>query len=227
MSAGAEKAALRADGIWKVVNGLAIDSEMTLAISRAIGNDPRTRKARVFVGVNNGFVTLTGDAPDLAGRSAVQEQAVAIPKVRGVLNSIRVPGMEQHVEDQRALQPAIGAGIYAPDITIGKVEKVVINPENRLVTAILANAVLPDPAQMGSNWLWQEHFYSERRIIIPIEAVRRLTSTSVFLKEKAVTVAGFDDFDPAVYLPSPEDWEPPYPYKRTDILLAVRSDSII
>ena len=66
----------------------------------------------------------------------------------------------------------IGAGIYATDLLIGVVEKVVINPDNRLVTAILANAVFPDPTQMGSNWLWNEHLYAERRIIIPIETVR-------------------------------------------------------
>jgi osmotically-inducible protein OsmY len=218
MSAGAEKAALKADGIWKVVNHLSIDSEIQITIARAIGNDPRTTNARIFIGVNNGFVTLTGHAPGLAGRSAAQEQAVAIPKVRGVLNSIGVPGVDMKVEDQRVLQPVIGSDIYATDIKIGKVEKIVINPENRLVTAILSKAMLPDPAQLGSNRLWEQHLYSERWIVIPIDAVRHLMSTSVFLKEKAVTVAGFDDFDPAVYLPSPEDWEPPYPYKHTDIL---------
>lgn len=227
MSAGAEKAALKADGIWKVVNRLAIDSDIRLAVSRAIGEDPRSKNTRVFVGVNNGFVTLTGIAPGLEGRSAAQEQAVAVPKVRGVLNSIGVPGLDMKAEEQRALQPVIGSGIYATDMPVGKVEKVVINPENRLVIAILSKAMLPDPAQLGSNWLWQEHLYSERWVVIPIDMVRHLTSTSVFLKEKAVTVAGFHDFDPGAYLSAPEDWEPPYPYKHTDILLAARSNSII
>jgi osmotically-inducible protein OsmY len=218
MSKGAEKAAYKADGVWKVENHLAIDSEMELVVSQAIGEDPRTKNARIFVGVNNGFVTLTGLAPGLEGRLAAQEQAVAIPKVRGVLNSIRVPGVEVDGEDQRALQPVIGASVYANDIIIGSVDKVIIDPKNRLVTAILSNTVLPDLDQMGSNWLWDEHPNSERSVIIPIETVRHLTSTSVFLKVKGVVVAGFDDFDPISYLPAPEDWEPPYPYKHTDIL---------
>jgi hypothetical protein len=123
------------------------------------------------------------------------------------------------VEDQRALQPVIGAGVYATDILIGAVEKVVVNPANRLVTAIVANAVFPDPDQTGSNWLRNEHRYLERRIIIPIGSVRHQTSTSVFLKEKAAVVAGSNDFDPVSYVPAPDDWEPPYPYKHEDVLL--------
>jgi osmotically-inducible protein OsmY len=219
MNTSAEKAAYKADGIWKVMNHLAIDSEMRIAVSQAIGKDSRTRNAKIFVGVNNGFVTLTGQSPDPAGRSAAQEQAVAIPKARGVLNSIKVPGADIGDEDQRALQPVIGAGIYATDMVIGVVEKVVINPANRLVTAIRANAVFPDPDQTGSNWLRNEHRYVERRIIIPIDTVWHQTSTSVSLKEKVAVVADSNDFDPVSYVPAPNDWEPPYPYKHEDVLL--------
>lgn len=122
--------------------------------------------------------------------------------MRGVINSIGVPGTNVDVENQRTLQPVIGADIYATDMTIGKVEKVVIDPYNRLVTAILANAVLPEPDQMRSNWLWNENHYPERRVIIPIETLRHLTSTSVFLKEKRAVIAGFNDFDPELIFPS-------------------------
>ena len=225
MSSGAERAALKVDGIWKVENDLTIDRDLEIAVAQAIGNDPLARNSRVFVGVKNGFVTLTGQAPGLESRRAAQEQAVAMPRVRGVTNSIRVPGADIDVENQRIWQPVIGAGIYATDMTIGKVEKVIIDPDSRLVTAILANAVLPDPEQMGSNWLWNEHHYSERRVIIPIEAVRHVSSISVFLKEKGVVVAGFKDFDPDSYFPAPAVWEPPYPYKHTDIILPKHAET--
>ena len=225
MSSGAEKAALKVDGIWKVENDLTIDRDLEIAVAQAIGNDPLAKNARVFVGVKNGFVTLTGQAPGIESRRAAQAQAVAMPSVRGVINSIRVPGADIDVEDQRIWQPAIGAGIYATDITMGKVEKVIIDPDNRLVAAILANAVLPDPEQMGSNWLWNEHHYSERRVIIPIEAVSHVSSTSVFLKEKGAVVAAFNDFDPGSYFPAPEVWEPPYPYKQKDILLPMQVET--
>jgi osmotically-inducible protein OsmY len=219
MSSGAERAALKVDGVWKVENDLTIDRDLEIAVAQAIGNDPLARQARVFVGANNGFVTLTGQAPGLESRRAAQEQAVSMPRVRGVINSIQVPGADIAAEDQRIWQPVIGAGIFATDMTIGRVEKVVIDPDNRLVTAILAKAILPDLEQMGSNWLWNEHHYSERRVIIPIDAVRHVSSTSVFLKEKGAVVVGFNDFDPGSYFPAPAVWEPPYPYKHTDILL--------
>ena len=220
MSKGAEKAAFKADGVWKVENRLAIDSEIKLAISQAIGNDPRTKKTRIFVGVNNGFVTLTGESSDLASRLAAQEQAVAIPNVRGVLNFIRVPGVDISIEDQRALQPVMGAGIYATDMPIGIVERAVINPENRLVSAILANAIFPDPAQVWSNWLRNERPYVERRIIIPIEMVRNQSEAAVFLTVKAAEAAELRHFDPNSYSSPGQNWQPPYPYKHTDILIA-------
>ena len=219
MSTGAEKAALKADGVWKVDNGLTIDSEIKLAVSQAIGKDPRTKKARIFVGVNNGFVTLTGESSDLARRLAAQEQAVATPNVRGVLNSIRVPGVDISTEDQRPLQPVIGAGIYATDMPIGVVEKVVIDPCNRLVSAVLANAIFPDPGQGWSNWLRNERPYLERRVIIPIEMMRNLSEASVFLAVKAAEAAELRQFDPNFYSSPDQNWQPPYPYKHTDILI--------
>jgi osmotically-inducible protein OsmY/sporulation protein YlmC with PRC-barrel domain len=220
MSSGAERAALKVDGIWKVENDLTIDSDLRIAVALAIANDPRTKNARIFVGANNGFVTLTGQAPDLAGRAGVQAQAVSVPKVRGVINSIQVPGVEIRNGDQRPLQPVIGSGVYATDMPVGKVENVIINPDNRLVTGILVDAVVPEPTQTGSNWLWNEKHYSERKIVIPVSAVRHQTSVSVFLKEKAAFVAKLHAFDPTAYSSPPHDWEPPYPYKHAHVLLA-------
>lgn len=215
----AERAALKTDSIWKVENLLTIDSELQIAVAQAIGKDPRTQKARIFIGSHNGFITLSGEASDLEARTAAQEKAVSIPEVRGVLNSIRVPGVDIKTEDQRALQPIIGAGIYATDILIGVVEKVVINPDNRLVIAILANAVFPDPTQMGSNWLWNEHLYVESRIIIPIDMIRHQSESDIFLKVKGREAAALEAFDTSSYASPDENWQPPYPYKRADILI--------
>lgn len=215
----AERVALKTDSIWKVENLLTIDSELQIAVAQAIGKDPRTQKARIFIGSHNGFITLSGEASDLEARTAAQEKAVSIPEVRGVLNSIRVPGVDIKTEAQRALQPIIGAGIYATDILIGVVEKVVINPDNRLVIAILANAVFPDPTQMGSNWLWNEHLYVESRIIIPIDMIRHQSESDIFLKVKGREAAALEAFDTSSYASPDENWQPPYLYKRADILI--------
>lgn len=40
MSSGAERAALKVDGIWKVENGLTNDSDLKIAVAQAIRNDP-------------------------------------------------------------------------------------------------------------------------------------------------------------------------------------------
>jgi hypothetical protein len=207
------------DGVWKVENDLTIDSDLKIAVAQAIGNDPLAKKARIFIGVNNGFVTLTGQAPGLESRRAAQEQAVALPRVRGVINSIRVLGSDIGPQDPPSWQPVVGANIHATDMKIGNVEKVIIDPDSRLVTSILASARLPEPDELGTSWPWKERHYSERRVIIPIKAVRHLNSSSVFLKEKATVVAGYKDFDPAAYFPAPVIWEPPYPYEHTDVLL--------
>ena len=221
----AERAALKTDSIWKVENLLTIDSELQIAVAQAIGKDPRTQKARIFIGSHNGFIALSGEASDLEVRTAAQERAVSIPEVRGVLNSIRVPGVDIKTEDQRALQPIIGAGIYATDILIGVVEKVVINPDNRLVIAILANAVFPDPTQMGSNWLWNEHLYVESRIIIPIDMIRHQSESDIFLKVKGREAAALEAFDISSYASPDESWQPPYPYKRADILIVRHAET--
>lgn len=222
----AERAALKTDRIWKVENLLTIDSELQIAVAQAIEKDPRTQKARIFISSRNGFITLSGEASDLEVRTTAQERAVSIPKVRGVLNSIRVSGVDIKTEDQRTLQPTIGAGIYATDILIGVVEKVVINPDNRLVIAILANAVFPDPTQMGSNWLWNEHLYVESRIIIPIDMIRHQSESDIFLKVKGREAAALEAFDMSSYASPDENWQPPYPYKRADILIARHAETL-
>jgi hypothetical protein len=117
------------------------------------------------------------------------------------------------------LQPIIRAGIYATDILIGVVEQVVIDPDNRLVSAILTNAIFPDPVQVGSNWLRNERPYLERGIIIPIDMVRHQSETDIFLKVKGNEAAALDAFDTISYSSPDESWQPPYPYKRADVLM--------
>lgn len=219
MKVRAERAALKADGIWKLENLLTVDSDLTLAVAQAVGKDVRTRKARIHTGSHNGFITLSGETFDLGARIAAQEQAVSIPEVRGVFNFIRVPGVDIDIEDQRALQPTIGAGIYATDTLVGVVQKVIINPDNRLVIAILANAVFPDPTQKVANGLWSEPLYEERRIIIPMNVVRNQSKFDVFLKVTGAETEVFETFDACSYASPDEGWQPPYPYKGADVLV--------
>ena len=219
MKVRAERAALKAQGIWELENLLTVDSDLTFAVAQAIGKDVRTRKARIFTGSHNGFITLSGETSELEARIAAQEQAVSIPNVRGVFNSIRVSGEDILTGDQRPLQPTIGAGIYATDTLVGIVRKVIINPDNQLVIAILAKAVFPDPTQKGGNGLWSEPLYEERSIIIPIDVVRHQSKFDVFLKVTGAETEVFETFDACSYASPDEGWQPPYPYKGADVLV--------
>lgn len=220
MKVRAERAALKADGIWKLENLLTVDSDLTLAVAQAVGKDSRTRKARIFTESHNGFITLSGETYDLGARIAAQEQAVSIPKVRGVFNSIRVSGADIRTEDQRAIQPTIGAGIYSTDTLVGVVQKVIINPDNRLVVAILAKAVFPDPTQKEANLIWSEPLYEERRIIIPMNMVKHQSKLDIFLKVTGAETEDFETYDANSYTSPDESWQPPYPYRSADVLVA-------
>lgn len=226
MKIRAERAALKAEGIWKINNLLKIDRELESAVKRALGNDPRIGDVPIQVGSQNGFVTLSGVAPDPDIRRAAQQQAIAVPDIRGVLNFIRVPGREIEAEAPRALQPAIGAGIFATDLLLGIVEKVVIDPDNLLVTAILAKAVFPDPAQLPSPWVWNNPRYSERSVIIPMAIVQPRSETDIFLSVNMAEAAVLEGFDASAYALPQEDWRPPYPYQRADVLISRHAESV-
>jgi osmotically-inducible protein OsmY len=225
MKIRAERAALRADGIWKVHNCLKIDRELESSVERAIEKDPRIGDVRIQVGSQNGFITLSGVALNPEVRRAAQHQAISVPDVRGVLNFIRVPGAEIETESLSTLQPAIGAGIFATDLLLGVVEKVVINPDNLLVTAILAKAVFPDPSQWQSPWVWNNPRYSERSVIIPMAIVQPRSETDIFLRVNMAEAAMLETFDANAYGIPEEDWRPPYPYQRTDVLLSRQTEA--
>jgi hypothetical protein len=73
---------------------------------------------------------------------------------------------------------------------------------------------------MRSNWLWNEHRYTERRIIIPIDTIRHQSEFDIFLKVTGAEAANFETFDANLYTSPEENWQPPYPYKRADVLVA-------
>jgi hypothetical protein len=60
----------------------------------------------------------------------------------------------------------------------------------------------------------------ERQVVIPVEAIRVVTVSGVMLSITSTDAAQYPDFDPGDFsLPDP-DWQPPYPYVNSDVLLA-------
>ena len=70
--------------------------------------------------------------------------AASVPQVRGIVNDIRAPGITVDPEEQKILEPSIGREVFATDILLGEVERVIINPHNRRVTSFVAHGNFPD-----------------------------------------------------------------------------------
>lgn len=142
-----------------------------------------------------------------------------VPQIRGVINSIRVPDAGIEFPEPRAIQPRIGAGVYAKDMALGTVERVIVNPVNRLVVAILVDGWFPDPNKNGARWFPGDEAMVRRKVVIPVPTIRHLTNTAVFLKINSTEASRLEDFDPTDFALPEVSWRTPYPYHREDVLL--------
>jgi hypothetical protein len=59
----------------------------------------------------------------------------------------------------------------------------------------------------------------ERRLVIPISAVRDVTASAILLQIGDDAAMRHADLDPAAYAPPAADWQPPYPYTHAEVLL--------
>jgi hypothetical protein len=67
----------------------------------------------------------------------------------------------------------------------------------------------------------------ERRLVIPISAVRDVTASAVLLHIGEDAALRHADLDPAAYASPAADWQPPYPYTPAEVLLEpVRAHAI-
>ncbi|HJS18636.1 MAG TPA: BON domain-containing protein [Anaerolineales bacterium] len=100
----AEKAAHQIPGVLRVENHLVVDEDLKLAAAGTVAQIPESPVERIFVGAQSGFITLTGEVASIESRLAAEERAGSVPEIRGVLNRIRVAGLE--FPEPRALQLA-------------------------------------------------------------------------------------------------------------------------
>jgi len=134
---------------------------------------------------------------------------------------VQALGVARHDEEQRVLQPQIGTEIYASDIRLGQVERAIISPHNRRVTAIVAHGQFPEPARFDLSVLPVEmlHAAPEWHRVIPISAVSDVTPGGVLLRITSVEAARLADFDPARFVTPDANWQLPYPYHLADVML--------
>jgi hypothetical protein len=187
-------------------------------VAQALGIDERTRFQQISVGAKNGFITLNGHVNNAAIRDAAEVIAASIPQVRGVINTIQAPNVVLDPQEQRAWQPLIGSEVSATDVQLGSVERVIINPRNRRVTAFAVRGHFPEPENKDGYRLPGENPPPERSVVIPMDAVRYVTDSSVLLEVSGAEAARYRAFTPSNFVSPPAGWQPPYPYRWEQVL---------
>lgn len=213
--ARAEKAARQIPGVLGVEGSLVTDEELKSAVASAVAQIPDSSTEGISVSAQNGFITLSGNVFSVESRMAAEAQAGSVPQIRGVLNTVRVPGLAVEFPEPRAIQPSIGARVYATGLVLGHVEQVIVNGVNRLVVAILVDGMFSESRGNKRHWFLDDVIV-QRKVVIPVHAIQQLTDTAVFLE---VTASQFEDFAPESFALPDTNWLPPYPYQRRHVLL--------
>ena len=120
------------------------DDKLTLEIAGTLGEMEKLEGCKFFTRVENGLAVLGGEVSSLELRDQAEKRVSEIPEVRGILNEIMFQEKHQNRYEQRFLQPIIGAELYFKDGVSVTIRKVVINPHNRLVIAVVALGQIED-----------------------------------------------------------------------------------
>jgi osmotically-inducible protein OsmY len=217
--ARAERAARGVRGALRVTNRIVTDGEIELAVAAALERDERTRGHRLFVHVQRGVVSVSGEVSSPETRAAVEAAAGSVPGVRAVLNHASVPDDGGAVEELRALFPRIGQDVYTSKTRLGQIDRVIIHPRHRRVTAMVVRGWMADPQRAAAELALEPAPPRERALVIPISAVREVTTGVVLLRIGDDAARHHADLDPAAYAPPAAEWQPPYPYTHAEVLL--------
>jgi osmotically-inducible protein OsmY len=222
-----ENALQKIQGILSLKIHLIADDVLVLKVAAALGQMEHAYRTKFFTSVNHGVVALFGevDTPDI--RCKAEQCAAGIPWVRGVINKVRAPGINLETEDQRFLQPAVGQEIYFGEGPTGTVKQVIINPNNRRVTAMIVQRRCTDPQPEVGSGAGSREQYPKRPSVIPVSAIHYLTQNAGFLRKSDPETVQVYDFDPAHFVIPRMDWVPPYPYCSEDVLFPVEMMRLI
>jgi osmotically-inducible protein OsmY len=220
----AEDAARLVQGVLGVENRLVVDWDLVMVVAQALGRDERMHQERVLVGAQNGVITLNGHVGSAAIRQAAAEAAASLPKVRGVINYLHAPNVVIDPKDEQVVEPPMGGMVYAKDMLLGNVVRVIIDPHNRRVTAFVVHGHFPDLRTADERTSSELIPLPERFTRVPIRSVRYETDNSVDLDVDGDEVTRYHEFDPADFITPPQDWEPPYPYQWGEVLFEKKSE---
>jgi osmotically-inducible protein OsmY len=204
-----------------IKNNLILDDKLTLDVAQSLGKLEQTHACKFFTGASHGVISLNGIVSDENVKLLAEQCVAANLNVRGVVNHIRVSGAEPASPEQPFLQPCIGAIIYFMDGVFGVIQQVVINPDNRRVIQVIIQGQLSGQKQNLRALTNNQAEILEKIIVIPVNLIRYLTTSSGFLTIKSVETTRYKDFNPLYFTAPGTDWTPPYPYCPDDVLFAV------
>ncbi len=213
-----ETAIRTVDGIQGFQNNLVPDDRLTLEVAGSLGELEHTYGCKFFTGASHGVISLNGIVGDEKVKSLAEKCAAANPKVRGVINNVHITGTPQVLKDQPFLQPTIGEIIYFLDGVSGVVKQVIINPNNRRVTAMTVRGQFADPRQALKSLKNSDARSSDRIVVLSMDVVRYITEDSGFLSINSNEQSRYMDFDSGSFRSPNVGWVPPYPYCPDDVL---------
>jgi osmotically-inducible protein OsmY len=210
-------------GVSGIKNNLVLDSELTLKIAASLATLEHTYECKFFADVLHGVVSLDGVVNDENVKLLAEKCVASHPSIRAVINNVRVSGTNPKSQSEPFLQPAIGAIIYFLDGVFGSVKQVIINPNNRRVIQVVVQGKFSDH-ELDLNMLTDNRAeILEKAILIPVNLIRYLTSSSGFLTIKSTDITYYKDFNPLSFSVPKFGWMSPYPYCLENVLFAVDS----
>lgn len=204
-------------GIQGIQNNLVLDDKLTLEVAASLGELEHTYDCKFFTGASHGVISLNGIVSSATIKFLAEKCVASNPKVRAVINNVRITGDAMPLPDQPFLQPTIGEIIYFLDGVSGIVKQVIMNPANRRVVAMTVWGQFADQRQA----LKSAPRAPERLVVLPLDLIRYMTRESGFLHINSSERNRYMDFDPACFGSPNVDWAPPYPYCPDDILFPV------
>jgi osmotically-inducible protein OsmY len=221
--------ALRAiPGLLGIKNNLVLDDKLILDVAAALGKLEQIYHCKFFTGASHGVVSLGGNVSDENVKSLAEKCAASNPNVRAVINHVRVSGAELELPDQPFLQPTIGEIIYFLDGISGVVKRVIINPNNRRVIAMIIQGRFTDQPYELKSPTDGRAWSPEQLVVVPMtmNEVRHLTKTSGFLSINSNERNRYMDFNPTRFFTPKIGWKAPHPYCPDDVLFPVEKQEV-
>ena len=222
----AERVLQTIPGLLGVKNFLIPDDRLLAEVATALGRLESTYDCKFFTGVSHGVVLLSGNVNNANIKSLAEKCAASNRNVRGVINSIHTPESSLDLPGEPFLQPSIGEEIFFLDGISGKVQQVIINPDNRRVSAMTVKGRFADQRQELRFLNNGEPRPPERLIVLSMNLVRYLTRDSGFLYISSNERDRYMDFDATHFMTPEKYWQVPYPYCPDDVLFPVENQNV-